>query len=72
MKGCRGGVNDGTGLDSRFDPGPANSSRPTRMGFWRATGALRAEELGSLIDAPLLPTLSELLDTYGLGLVPSA
>jgi hypothetical protein len=40
--------------------------------FERAKGALRAEELGPLIDGALLPTLSDLLDTYGLGLVPQA
>ena len=37
--------------------------------FERAKGVLRVEDLGSLIEGALLPTLSELLDTYGLGLV---
>lgn len=56
---------DGILCPARHDP-----ARTVCAVFDRAKGALRAEELGSLIDGALLPTLSELLDTYGLGLVP--
>ncbi len=56
---------DGILCHARHDP-----ARTVCAVFDRAKGALRAEELGSLIDGALLPTLSELLDTYGLGLVP--
>ncbi len=56
---------DGILCPARHDP-----ARTVCAVFDRAKGALRAEGLGSLIDGALLPTLSELLDTYGLGLVP--
>lgn len=56
---------DGILAPARHDP-----ARTVCAVFDRAKGALRAEELGSLIEGEMLPTLSELLDTYGLGLVP--
>jgi len=48
MVGCRGGVNDATGPDWRYDPPNANRSLSTRMGFWRATGAEARRIAGAL------------------------
>ena len=61
------GKPDGILCPARHDP-----ARTVCAVFERAKGSRRAEKLGSLIDGALLPTLSELLDTYGLGLVPHA
>ena len=55
---------DGILCPARHDP-----ARMACAVFERAKGVLRVEDLGSLIEGALLPTLSELLDTYGLGLV---
>ena len=56
---------DGILCPARHDP-----ARTVCAVFERAKRALRAEELGSLLDVALLPTLKDLLDTYGLGFVP--
>jgi hypothetical protein len=56
---------DGILCPARHDP-----ARTVCAVYERAKGALRVEELGSLMDGALLSTLSDLLETYGLGLGP--